>query len=179
MKFKISILIIIAGLIIAIIPGELSAAKTSYGEALTAEPVNFLLNNIFNIKYEQKLSNTNSFTAGAVLVSRSLSGGSWFGMGVNGSYRWYFDLFKTRKKLLQGFSVGPRASILYLSFDNDKNFAALDGGTLFVIGGEAMYKWIWDSFVLETGIVLDFPIIGGGDFTYDPFGINVSLGYAW
>ncbi|MFC2130955.1 hypothetical protein ACFLSQ_05935 [Bacteroidota bacterium] len=179
MNFKITIILIIAALFISITPNNLSAAKTSYAEAITIDPLNFLLNGIINAKYEQKLSKNNSFTVGGVLFYDSNKDGKWLGVGLSGSYRWYFDLFKTRKKPLQGFSVGPRVTISHYSFTPDKNVGSDFGGVMGTIGGEAMYKWVWDNFVLETGIVLNFPILEAEGSNYSAFGLNASIGYAW
>jgi len=179
MKLKIIMMLLLGIIAITGMPNYALAQRASYNEAITIEPLNFLMNGIINAKYEQKLSPTNSFTVGGLLVYKNPSGGTWLGIGVNGSYRWYIDLFKTRQKTIQGFSVGPRASILYLTFDNEQNASALKNGTIFRIGGEAMYKWIWDSFVLEAGIVLDFPVLNGSDFEPGAFGLNASIGYAW
>jgi hypothetical protein len=179
MKLKISLVLLIAAIAISIVPDKLSAQRSSYNEAITVEPLNFLINGIINAKYEQKLSPTNSFTVGGLLAYSHPSGGTWLGIGVGGSYRWYVDLFKTRQKPIQGFSVGPRASILYLSFDNEQNASPLKNGTIFRIGGEANYKWIWDAFVLEAGILLEFPVLNGSDFEPGAFGLNASIGYAW
>jgi hypothetical protein len=179
MKYKIIVALLFAVCAIISLPNITLAQKSSYNEALTIDPLNFLMNHVVNAKYEQKLSPKNSFTVGGLIAYSNPSGGTWLGIGVNGSYRWYIDLFKTRQKTIQGFSVGPRASILYLSFDNEQNASDLKNGTIFGIGGEAMYKWIWDSFVLETGIVLEFPILNGSDFEPGAFGLNASIGYAW
>jgi hypothetical protein len=180
MKNKINVILILSVFAITLITNNVLAQKSSYNEAITIEPLNFLLNDIVNVKYEQKLSPTNSYTVGALLVFASDSKeGTWFGFGVNGSYRWYIDLFKTRQKTIQGFSVGPKLSILYLAFENEQNRSDQKSGTIFRIGGEATYKWIWDQFVLETGIVLDFPVLNGSDFVPGAFGLNASIGYAW
>ena len=158
---------------------ELAAQSTSHEKALTIEPINFLLNGILNVKYEQKLSQVNSYTAGGLMVYDSRSEGTWLGFGVNGSYRWYFDLFKTRKKPLEGFSLGPKASIVYMTFNPNVNKGDIESTAILAIGGEAQYKWVWDQFVLETGFELAFPLFGTNDFPYYSFGLNAGLGYAW
>ncbi|MFH1051567.1 MAG: hypothetical protein V1779_11655 [bacterium] len=183
MKYKLILLLLIAVISVTTIPVKLTAQKASYNEAITVDPLNFLLNSIVNAKYEKKLSPTNSYTIGALLIYRTTSGqssGTWMGYGLSGSYRWYYDLFKTRQKAIQGFSFGPRASLSYYGFSGDHNVSD-DNATVITIGGEAMYKWVWDSFVLETGILLDFPLYGHKDlpWTYGTFGLNAAIGYAW
>ncbi len=183
MKFKLLLVLIIAAISFGPTTSTLMAQKSTCNEAITIEPLNFLLNSVVNAKYEQKLSPTNSFTVGALIAYRTTSGstsGSWLGLGIGGSYRWYYDLFKTRQKALQGFSVGPRGTITYYSFSGDHNVKD-DNTTVLTIGGEAMYKWVWDSFVLETGITLDFPVFGHNDLTwsYGSFGLNAAIGYGW
>jgi hypothetical protein len=179
MKLKLTLVLLIAAIAISVLPNTVKAQKASYNEALTVDPLNFLLNGLLTAKYEQKLKPNNTYTAGALLAYTNPDGGTWLGIGVMGSYRWYIDLFKTRQKTIQGFSVGPRASIYYVSFDNEQNKSDLKSGTVLTIGGEAMYKWIWAPFVLETGIVLDFPVLNGSAFEPGAFGLNASLGYAW
>jgi len=179
MKFKLLLVLIIAAVSFGPTTSTLMAQKSTCNEAITIDPLIFLLNDLLPVKYEKKLSPTNSYTIGGLLAYRSTSNGSFLGFGINGSYRWYFDMFKTRQKNLQGFSYGLKASLLYLSFSGKHNVPDKNS-TIGTLGGEAMYKWVWDSFVFETGIELNFPIFNTNEaFVYKPFGLSAAIGYGW
>jgi len=173
MKFKLTVLLLIAAVALTLSPQESTARKASYGECITVNPIGLAFGGI-NAMYERQISKNNSFTAGGYLYSS----GDWMGYGIGGSYRWYIDLFKTRKRPIEGFAVGPRVRIDTWTWEGGR-VSPYDDGITFTIGGEAVYKWIWDDFVLETGIVVNFNVAGLEGLDYSPFGLVGSIGYAW
>ncbi len=172
MKFKITAFFVILALALTLTTQESKARKASYSQAITVNPIGLAFGSL-NALYEGQLSKKNSFTAGGYLFTI----GDWVGYGVGGSYRWYIDLFKTRKRPIEGFAVGPKAQIDTWTWGGAAK--SYDGGVTFTIGGEAVYKWIWDGFVLETGVVVNFNLAGLEGLNYSPFGLVGSIGYAW
>ncbi len=142
-------------------------------KAIGANPVGLLFR-IFNAKYEQKLSTMSSFTVQGYYFPLL----DWAGYGFGGSYRWYLDM-GDQKKALEGFSVGPVASVAFWSWTG--SFYNYNGGTIFFLGGSAAYKWIFSGgFTVEPEALVTFPVNTLTGFSgYSSFGLGVTLGYAW
>jgi hypothetical protein len=157
------------GLLISFLFATLDTMAQDQTKAIGANPVGLLFR-IFNAKYEQKLSPTNSFTVQGYYFPLL----DWAGYGFGGSYRWYFE-----KKALEGFSVGPVASIAFWSWTG--SVFNYEGGTMVLLGGSAAYKWIFSGgFALEPELMLTFPVNTFTGFSgYSSFGVGLTLGYAW
>jgi len=172
MKSKITTLLILAALIFFANAQSNYAAKGNYSQAITTNPLGLAFG-LLNATYEQQLSSNNSFTVNGYYWTIT----DWIGYGIGGSYRWYFDLFKTRQKPLEGFSVG--AAINLNSWTWNGFVSAYDNGITIMIGGTATNKWVWDGFALEAGVSLGFPIVGLEGLNISPFGLVGAIGYAW
>lgn len=164
---------ILAFVFFAVATNNSFAAKSSYSQSITANPLGLAFG-LLNATYEQQLSPNNSFTVSGYYFSIT----DWNAYGIGGSYRWYIDLFKTRQKPIEGFSVGPKAGFSFWGWDGITGI--YDDGMTITIGGEALYKWVWDGFALEVGINLDFPVIKPKGLSgLTPFGLVAAVGYAW
>jgi len=172
MKLKIITIIFAVTLVFFLSSNNNYAAKSNYAQAITTNPLGLAFG-LFNANYEQKLSQNNSFTVNGYYWTIT----DWIGYGVGGSYRWYFDLFKTRQKPLEGFSVGATAN--FSSWTWNGFVSSYDNGVTFMIGGTATNKWVWDGFALEVGVSLSFPILGLKGLNITPFGLVGAIGYAW
>lgn len=175
MKTRNLLFIAAIALFMFFMPGK-SSAQT-YNQAVSANPLGLVFD-IFNVTYEHKLSQTNSFTVNGYYWGVE----NWNAYGFGGSYRWYIDAFKDGKTSLEGFSVGPAVAIGFWSFDGPSymDYGDSFGGTSIAIGGEAAYKWVWDGFMLEPSISIMFnasKVDGYND--YNAFGLGLSAGYAW
>jgi hypothetical protein len=161
-------------------------AKAQYNNNISANPF-ALLYGVFNITYEHKIDNLNSFTV--FLQSYNTKYVEyWTGYGIGGSYRWYISPFKDKKRNLEGFSFGPVAVMSFWKSDypqykivgNKNVFYENHSGSDLSIGGEAAYKWVWDGFSLEPSInlMLDALTVDGRD-NGNPLFLNLKIGYAW
>ena len=148
-----------------------------YSKSISADPFEFLVFNVFNATYEQRLSRNNSFTLFASYYNFS---SDWTAFGIGASYRWYSDAFEDNKKALEGLSYGPMIRYSYWSFARTDYYEYEDyGGSYLVLGAEVAYKWIFDDFVVEPNIKIGFPVLNVQHLGYDPYGIGINIGYAW
>lgn len=174
MRKALTILLIAAAFIALPLSNEVKAQKKSYSQSIIANPLGLAFG-MFNATYEQRVTETNSFTVNGYYWSFL----DWQAYGFGGSYRWYLSPFDDGKKILEGFSFGPVVAVGFWSWDGMVT-DLYDGGTSINIGAEAAYKWVWGGFVLEPSISLLFNVssISGLD-SYSPFGLGLGLGYAW
>ena len=167
---KFSLFIIILSLITMCTLSPAAKAQ-KHEHSISANPIGLVFG-VINATYENKLSKENSFTVSGYYWSYS----SWNAFGVGGSYRWYI----VDKHALEGFSFGPVVSLGFWSWDGNSivndNY---DGGTSLSIGGEAAYKWIFGSFVVEPQVGFSINLIKINGLSYRGFGLGVNLGYAW
>ena len=162
MKLRILLVSIIIGIFFF---ASVQPAK-SYSNAISGDPIGLIFG-LFNVTYEFQTGPQNSMT---IFGSYFFPTG-WTAIGLGASYRWYIVKEK-KKKIIEGFSFGPKAVLSYWGSDVD------DGGVGFSIGGEAAYKWIFGGFSVEPIVNLMIPFVryyGGGVYA----GIGVNLGYAW
>ncbi len=173
MKTKLITALLIVAALFAVSTNQSKAARSNYAQSITVNPIGLAFG-LLNATYEQQISKTNSFTINAYYWGI----GDWAGYGAGGSYRWYIDLFKTRKRPIEGFSVGPRAQFSTWSWGGYAS--AYDNGISFSIGGEAVYKWVFgEGFAVEAGIDVLFPITHPDGLSISPFGLIGAIGYAW
>lgn len=147
----------------------------NYKQAISIDPLDFLVSKVFNATYEHQLSKENSFT---VFFSYYNYSDYWDAYGIGGSYRWYLtDLLKDKKNPIEGLSVGPMARVSFWSSDyyqlEDENSIYL------VIGGEAAYKWVFNDFIVEPILRLGFGVTDISGLGYSGWGAGVNVGYAW
>jgi hypothetical protein len=125
-----------------------------------------------NVQYEYKLDQASSIAGRAVLYPDHYSGASVFGFG--GTYRFYI----ADSRALTGMSVGPGADLFIASGDNDSY-------TIFGLGGDFQYKWIFSGFVVEPSFMLrqlfapDEISTPGGDASGLYWRLRANVGYAW
>jgi hypothetical protein len=148
-----------------------------YGQAISIDPLVFLINKVFNVTYEHRIGESNSLTIFGQYFNPT---SYWTGYGIGASYRWYIDIMKDGKRALDGFSVGPMVGFTYWTLDNvywaDQGWG--DGGQLY-IGAEVSYKFQFENWFIEPNIKYS---IGIGELTglsYDYYGLGVNAGYAW
>lgn len=139
-----------------------------YNQSISANPIGLAFG-LFNATYEQALNAENSFTVGANYWGYA----GWTAFGISGSYRWY--LFQDSEKMLKGLSFGPLVSFGMWGYEND----TYANSTSLSVGGEIAYKWVFDGFVVEPNAQISFNVLSIDGLSYRPFGIGVSLGYAW
>ncbi len=168
--------ILIAIVIVAIFASSSVLAQTKgmkYNQSISANPLGLVFG-VFNATYEQQIAPKNSFTINGSYFTYN----DWTAGSIGGSYRFY--LLQEDVRAIQGFSFGPMAQIAFWSWGGPGSYS-YDGGTVFYIGAEAAYKWVFSGgFVVEPSIALRFGVnqlegLGG----FSSYGIGVNLGYAW
>ncbi len=162
-----AVLLVIA---LSFIPTQRADAQAR-DHSITADPIGLAFG-LLNATYEQRVGNANSFTVFGSYWSYS----EWTAVGFGGSYRWYFNL-NDGKTPLEGLSAGPMISVGF--WDWGGPFASFDGGTSIAIGGELAYKWIFNQFVVEPILRLNFNVADINGLDYRAYGLGVNLGYAW
>jgi hypothetical protein len=162
MKVRILLISIFLGIFIF---AQTQPAK-AYTKSISGDPIGLIFG-LFNVTYEFQTGPQNSMT----IFGNYLFPTGWTALGLGASYRWYIVKEK-KKKIIEGFSFGPKAMFSYWGSDVD------DGGIGFSIGGEAAYKWVFGGFVVEPIVNLMIPVVKYyGNSVY--FGLGVNLGYAW
>jgi len=155
-----------------------SGSKKSYTKALTTDPINLLLKEEINIKYEQIIGKKNSFTAD-LLFNHGYVDALCIGVGLG--YRWYMHTLipDVRTRGIEGFAIAPFANIQYLrkeiSTDNYKSNVGI------TVGVGASYKFVlFDGLAVEPAIRFGWGISDAGYYRRDfqPL-MGVSIGYAW
>lgn len=167
MKYRIFLIALIMGLLI--VPNLQSAPK--YSNSLSANPIGLVFG-VLNATYEWQTTPENSFTIFGSYWTLS----DWSAWGFGASYRWYI-VPQTGKKIIEGFSFGPRAELSY--WDYLSTWYNYSGGLGISIGGEASYKWVFGGFVVEPQITLMINVVKVSGLSYPGFGTGVNLGYAW
>jgi len=150
------------------------AAAKDYNQSIGVNPIGLIFG-LVNVTYEQQLSAENSFTVNVNYWDFL----GWTAFGFGGSYRWY--LMQDQDKALKGLSFGPVVAVGFWSYDYDgfvlKDYA---GGTSFAIGGEAAYKFIFNSgFTIEPIIQLTINVLDVSGLAYRSYSIGANLGYSW
>jgi hypothetical protein len=168
MKLRIALIAVLMALVIA--PNLKSAPK--YSSAITADPFGLVWGQL-NATYEFQTSPENSIT----IFGSYWGYADWSAFGFGGSYRWYLGFIKDGKKIIEGFSFGPRAELGFWTWNG--SYYNYDGGMTVAIGGEAGYKWIWGGFVLEPNFRLMFPVSKVTGLSYTGYGFGVNVGFAW
>lgn len=154
-----------------------SGIMGKYGQAISIDPLVFLINKVFNVTYEHRIGEANSLT----IFGQYFSPNEWWtGYGIGASYRWYIDITKDGKRALDGFSVGPMVGFSYWTMDNVfwESQGWGSGGQLY-IGGEVNYKFQFENWFIEPNIKYSFPIGDLVGLNYDYYGLGVNAGYAW
>ena len=128
MKFRITTILLIIAVVFSLNTNNATAKKVTYHQSITANPVGLAFG-MLNATYEQQLSRTNSFTVSGYYWDLGSSAGSWVAYGIGGSYRWYNDIFHTRKKPLEGLSFGPKIAISSWGYNTKYSWESeLEGG---------------------------------------------------
>lgn len=151
-----------------------SSGGGNYGQAISADPLDFLINDLINVTYEHRLGSDNSLT---VFFQYYNPVEYWTGLGIGASYRWYFDIVKQGSRALEGFSFGPYGALTYWSFDDD--YLDYESEATLHVGIEVAYKWIFDGFVVEPIFKYGIPISKVTGLSYDYYGLGCNIGYAW
>ena len=172
MKKLISTILSVAFILAIFVSSPQISTAAKYNQNIAANPLGLIFG-ILNVTYEQQIQPKNSFTVSGFFYSYDED---WTGGVIGGSYRFY--LLQEDKRAIEGFSFGPLAQIAFWSYNGH---AAYDGGSVFYIGGEAAYKWVFNkNFSVEPIFSLFFglnQLTGLGGF--QSYGLGVNLGYAW
>jgi hypothetical protein len=134
----------------------------TYGQAKTSTKTQvislealglFQSGNIITINYEWKASPTNSWHVRGRFSDYS---NYYTGFGFGAGYHWYI----ADNRALTGLNVAPVAEVWFYN-SSELNTSS----TVFGVGGEIAYKWIFDQFAVEpgVGVMIGF---GGDDITY-------------
>jgi len=168
-------------------PPDTGAAFTS---AISLNPISLIFG-LFDASYEFKLSKNNSLVVFGSYWD--IDAGYWAAFGIGASYRWYLDVSSVtkwnNKPMLEGFSVGPVASIGFWKWSGPSiidpatgaNLNPYNGGVSFQIGGSAAYKWVFGGgWFVEPEITIWIPVASPSGFAgFSDFGLGGNLGYAW
>lgn len=137
-------------------------SSNTYGQARTSTKTQvisidalglFQSGNIITLQYEWKTAPTNSVH----IRGRFSNYSSYYtGFGVGAGYRFYI----ADSRALTGLSVAPVAEVWFYS-SSELNSSS----TVFGVGGEVQYKWIFDQFSVEPGVGIGIGF-GGDDITY-------------
>lgn len=164
-------LVVVIGLSATLTTNLYAQARTSTKtQVLSIDALGlFQSGNIVTLQYEWKTAPTNSFH---IRGRFSDFGGFYTGFGVGAGYRFYI----ADSRALTGLNVAPVAEAWFY------NSSALNSSsTVFGLGAEVGYKWIFDQFAVEPGVGLGFGF-GGDDITYytkTRVYAQVHLGYAF
>lgn len=146
------------------------ARPSSKGSVISLDVLELALQGPLSIQYEWKTSPVNSWALrGYFWPTR----GDYSAFGVGGAYRFYI----ADSRALTGLSVAPAADVFFFNSSLLSKTA-----TIFEIGGDLAYKWIFDQFSVEPmfGIRIGF---GGAESVTYATGflpvLAVNLGYAW
>jgi hypothetical protein len=113
----------------------------------------FQKGNIITVQYEWKTAPTNSIHIRGRFSDYS---NTYTGFGLGGGYHFYI----ADSRALTGLNVAPVAEVWFYN-SSELNSSS----TVFGVGGEIAYKWIFDQFSVEpgVGVMIGF---GGDDITY-------------
>jgi hypothetical protein len=146
------------------------ARPSSKGSVISLNLLALALQGPLDVQYEWRTAPTNSWALrGYFWPSRD----QFSAFGLGGAYRFYI----ADSRALTGLSVAPAADIYFFSS------SVLDKtATVFELGGDLAYKWIFDSFAVEPLFGIRIGFGGSETATYAtgfvPF-LAVNLGYAW
>ncbi len=173
MKRFTSIILAVAFILAIFVSTPQVSTAAKYNQNVAANPLGLIFG-VLNVSYEQQIQPKNSFTVSGSYYSF----GDWVAGTIGGSYRFY--MMQEDKRAIEGFSFGPLAQIAFWSW-NGSEYSSYEGGTVFYIGAEAAYKWVFSkNFSVEPIFSLFFPLnqvsgLGG----FQSYGLGVNLGYAW
>ncbi len=150
--------------------------EAAYTKSISADPILLFQNNIISLRYEKMLTKRNSISFDFEYDDNY---SNVAGFRVGALYRWYLrDIFPIRTSGINGFSVGPFATLGLYSFDN-QGTKTTENTFYMEVGGEAAYKWVFSNFQLEPSIKIGLPVVKESyqeDFNW---GFGIKLGYAW
>ena len=155
-----------------------SAKSAKPNRAITTNPIDFIISDKINIKYEQMLERKKSFTVEFFYDNHNENAP---GFGIGCSYRWYFrSLIPVKTVGVEGFSAGPYARMGWYIWEVNEGTTEHQAGI--DLGGEIAYKFILGKyFAIEPMIRMGWGI-GGTAFSnnkgFHPWP-GVSLGLAW
>lgn len=129
----------------------------------------FQSGSIITVQYEWKASPTTSWHIRGRFSDYS---NTYTGFGLGGGYHFYI----ADSRALTGLNVAPVAEVWFYN-SSELNSSS----TVFGVGGEIAYKWIFDQFSVEpgVGVMIGF---GGDDITYytkTRVYAQCNLGYAF
>jgi hypothetical protein len=146
------------------------ARPSSKSNVLSIDVLELALRGPLALQYEWKSTPVNSWAVrGYFWPARD--GFSAFGVG--GAYRFYI----ADSRALTGLSVAPAADIFFFSNSFSDRTA-----TIFDIGGDLAYKWIFDQFSIEPMFGIRIGIGASETVSYATGFLPVlsaNIGYAW
>jgi hypothetical protein len=169
-KFISTLLLCVVVLGISRSTASAQARPSSKGSVISLDVLELALRGPLAIQYEWKTTPVNSWALrGYFWPARDY----YSAFGVGAAYRFYV----ADSRALTGLSVAPAGDVYFFSSSElDKS------ATIFLVGGDLAYKWIFDAFAVEPmfGIRIGF---GGSESVSYATGflpvLSVNLGYAW
>jgi hypothetical protein len=169
-KFITAAMLLVGALGISTTNASAQARPSSKGSVLSLDVLELALQGPLSIQYEWRTTSVNSWALrGYFWPARE----NFSAFGLGGAYRF----FVADSRALTGLSVAPAADIFFFS-----NSFSDRSATVFDIGGDLAYKWIFDAFSVEPMFGIRIGIGGSQTVSYAtgflPV-LSVNLGYAW
>ena len=168
---KLASALVIVAVLFGIVGNSRGQARvSSKNNVISLDPIGLAYSGYALFQYEFKTGPTNSWALRAILWPARDAYSTAFGLGA--AYRIYI----ADSRALTGLSVAPAADVVFFRAVD----AGVAGATIFDIGGDLAYKWIFDQFSVEPmfGLRIGF----GSQVTYatgfQPV-LALNLGYAW
>jgi len=137
-----------------------------YEYSISGDPIDFLNRDALNVTFEFQTDKINSVTIFGTFYNIDTKAiKSAFALGA--SYRWYPNFIPDGKKCIEGFAIGPFINGIFF-----------DGGSVFGLGPEFAYKWVFGGFVVEPTFRI-YIFTGSERTTFHSWGLGLNLGYAW
>lgn len=149
--------------------GDAYAQKAKAGRyeySIAVDPIDLLNRDALNVTFEFQTDKINSVTFFGTFYNLNTNViNNAFALGA--SYRWYPNFIPDGKKCIEGFAIGPFLNGIFY-----------DGGSVFGLGPEFAYKWVFGGFVIEPTMRI-YILMGKERTAFHSWGIGVNIGYAW
>lgn len=172
---KRTVVLIVCFVVIGLLSPQIASADdATANRSLTFSPLGFIFR-VYNLNYEQALGDKLSMVVGGQFLSWNLGAlGSVNAFGAIAGANYYLQ-----GTAIEGFYVGPQASVAYATGGDPKTSAFTIGAA-----GLAGFKWVSSGgFTTNVSAGLAFSMPIGGEVAGLGGGIapqlGLGLGYAW
>lgn len=154
---------------------EQAALRIDYDNAVCGDIFGLLTHNCFTATIEHQINPLSSVVGFIEIYNNpktSKESNDDYGIGV--SYLFYPKIFPDKRKIIEGFSLGPFLAIV-----------ARKGGTFFEVGPQFGYKFIFSNIPTIHNIVVEplfkiYIFMGEqGEAHHSQVGLNCNIGWAW